>query len=293
MRADFALWASVTQDHRLDAEFRDAATTFIRLNLPRDFWSLRGPTDYVDAAWDRQTIHGFYFALYCMAAPITRATWFPYEVDPLLRFYELQDSLRDPLTPLDREVLASSLRRRRTKEQLVDIVHAHVGVTYDIECLGTHRSLLLAGAPTAPAPARLQPSPGRLAGVGSSGAPAHYLPGDGSVLLVADERELRLEISGALSQAGYRVVTARNGARALLSMLQSPPALVLLDMRPPYADARTFAENARAHGVQAPILVMANAREGRRAADEVGARSWIERPFGLDGLVRAVKRALR
>src|SRR5439155_873706 len=159
--------------------------------------------------------------------------------------------------------LASAFRRRSTKAQLVDVVHAHVSVTYDVECLGTHRSLLLAGAPAASAPARPQPSPDRLAGIGSSGAPAHYLPGDGSILLVADDRELREEIPGALRQAGYRVVSARNEARALLSVLKHPPSLVLLDMRPPYVDGPTFVQKAAARGLNPPIVVMADAHEGR------------------------------
>src|SRR6266542_5977167 len=152
----------------------------------------------------------------------------------LLRFYEWRDSLRSPLTPLDREVLASTYGRRGTKAQLADMIHAHVGVTYDPTVLWVHECLLLVGAPSRVVPEPLNAGQHRQAEPDPAEPTGHRATGGSYILLIEAEREVREEIGGALREAGYRVIPARNGARALLSALQELPSLVLIDVRPPY-----------------------------------------------------------
>ena len=147
MRADVALWSSLMPGDEIARQFREAASLFLRTNRDRRWSVLHSPTDYLGAAWDRETIHGFYHALYWTTGSITRAAWLPYEVEPLRSFYLLQQELRNPLTPLDREVLAGAIRLTPTAGETARIVRAHVGVSYGEDCLTTHRHLLVTGSP--------------------------------------------------------------------------------------------------------------------------------------------------
>lgn len=149
MRTDLAVWSTHTWDDELVAQFREAASLFLRVHGHRHWRTLRTTNDLVNAAWDKHTIHGFYFALYQLTGSLTRAAWFPYELDPLLAFYEHQRRLGSPLTPLDRQVLAGAVNLRPTPSTLSGMVRAHVGVEYDEECVTRHRQLLVTGAPKA------------------------------------------------------------------------------------------------------------------------------------------------
>ncbi len=147
MRADLALWSTHTWDDALVARFRDAASLFLRVHHRLDRRHLHGNNDLVNVAWDQHTIHGFYFALYHVARTRMRATWFPYELDLLLAFYARQQDLGNPLTPLDRQVLAGSVSLRPTATRLSHMVKAHVGVDYGEDCVTRHRHLLVTGSP--------------------------------------------------------------------------------------------------------------------------------------------------
>lgn len=166
MRADLALWSTITWDEPLMAEFRAAASLFLRVHHPQSWKAMRGINDLTRVAWDGQTIHGFYFALCTIAASVTRAAWFPYEVDALHSFYALQRRLGDPLTPLDRQVLAGGVNRNPTASDLCQAVRAHCGVEYSRDCVKVHRRLLVLGAPATAGqryPSPPLPSPNALA----------------------------------------------------------------------------------------------------------------------------------
>ena len=113
---------------------------------------------------------------------------------------------------------------------------------------------------------------------------------DCGILIAEDDDDLREDISEALRQEGYAVTGARDGARALLSVLQRRPTLVLLDMKMPYVDGWKFAQDLNSYGVQVPIVVMTASDEAPQAADQIGAADWIGKPFHLDQLLSVVKR---
>ena len=147
MRADLALWSTGTWDDELVAEFREAASLFLRVHGHRNWKVLHSTNDIVNAAWDQHTVHGFYSALYSIAGSLTRAAWLPYELDLLRSFYVRQHGLGDPLTPLDRQVLTGAVNLSPTASELYRMVRAHVGVEYDESCVTTHRHLLVTGSP--------------------------------------------------------------------------------------------------------------------------------------------------
>ena len=57
-----------------------------------------------------------------------------------------------------------------------------------------------------------------------------------TVMVVDDNRELRLSLGWILSREGYRVLTAENGADGLEAAQQTTPDLILLDLRMPRMD---------------------------------------------------------
>jgi DNA-binding response OmpR family regulator len=115
----------------------------------------------------------------------------------------------------------------------------------------------------------------------------------GDVLVVEDDLDLVTLLEMILTDAGYAVRTAADGAQALERVAEAMPGLILLDMRMPVMNgwefARAFAER---HGRAAPIVVVTAAENARLRAEEIGADGWLEKPFDLDAVLAAVARRL-
>ena len=113
------------------------------------------------------------------------------------------------------------------------------------------------------------------------------------VLVVEDDADLAALVSMILSDAGYQVRTAGDGAQALERVAERMPGVILLDMRMPVMNgwefARAFAER---HGRAAPIVVVTAAENARARASEIGADGFIEKPFDLEAVVRAVEQRI-
>ena len=92
-----------------------------------------------------------------------------------------------------------------------------------------------------------------------------------------------------LSDAGYRVRTAPEGAAALARVAEELPGLILLDMRMPGMNGWEFAREFRArYGHACPIVVVTAAENARARAAEVGAEGWLAKPFEIDDVLRMV-----
>lgn len=113
------------------------------------------------------------------------------------------------------------------------------------------------------------------------------------VLVVEDDDDIRELVSVALSNRGFEVGEARNGAEALARIDEHMPNLILLDMRMPVMDGWTFVREFRnRHGRRVPITVMTAADDSKLRADQVGADSYIGKPFDLDHLYEVVEDTL-
>lgn len=111
------------------------------------------------------------------------------------------------------------------------------------------------------------------------------------VLVVEDDSDLLGMVRLVLEGAGYRVVTAAEGAEALQMVAEEMPALILLDMKMPGMDAWEFSRHFRArYDRQAPIVVLTAAENARRRAEEIGAESYLGKPFEIAELVAMVER---
>ncbi len=111
------------------------------------------------------------------------------------------------------------------------------------------------------------------------------------VLVVEDDADLVALMELVLSDAGYRVRTAPEGAAALAKVAEEMPGLILLDMRMPGMNGWEFAREFRArHGHACPIVVVTAAENARARAAEVEAEGWLSKPFDIEDVLRMVAR---
>jgi two-component system, chemotaxis family, chemotaxis protein CheY len=113
---------------------------------------------------------------------------------------------------------------------------------------------------------------------------------DRPILVVDDDPTILAAVSEALDLEGFPVVTATNGAEALVVLDREQPSLVLLDMRMPVLDGWGFMHAIRERGVDITVVVMTAAADARRWGREIGAQGVLAKPFELDDLVGAVRR---
>ena len=115
-----------------------------------------------------------------------------------------------------------------------------------------------------------------------------------TILIVDDEPQIA-EIAGDyLRHAGFDVITAGDGARALDTMHARRPDLVVLDLGLPRLDGLDVAKRIRADSDLPIIMLTARAEEDDRLRGlEVGADDYITKPFSPRELVARVKAVLR
>ncbi len=98
-------------------------------------------------------------------------------------------------------------------------------------------------------------------------------------------------IRDVLTDEGYEMVEAIDGAEALDLATRQPPDLILLDMRLPVLDGWQFADAYRATpGPHAPIIVMTAARDAAGIATEIQAQGYLAKPFNLDDLLAVIRK---
>jgi DNA-binding response OmpR family regulator len=111
------------------------------------------------------------------------------------------------------------------------------------------------------------------------------------VLIVDDDRNLTRLLSTVMQVAGLGVITASDGETALQLLASEHVDLIILDLRMPRMDGRTFFRELRATGNVTPVLI-ASAYGARAAQAELGAQGAVEKPFDPDSLLDVVTRLL-
>lgn len=114
-----------------------------------------------------------------------------------------------------------------------------------------------------------------------------------SALVVEDDSDIRELVSDFLTLEGFDVLSVSNGAAALRALEANSPSVILLDMRLPVMDGWEFAREVRARKLSVPIVVMTAAQDARKSAEEIGAISFLEKPFDLADLARLLEATAR
>jgi CheY-like chemotaxis protein len=117
----------------------------------------------------------------------------------------------------------------------------------------------------------------------------------GTVLVVEDDEDVLDAVVTALSSRGYRVVTARDGARALTILAGVSVDLILLDLTMPVMSGWEFLEAKCADPqlLGIPVVVVTAVGSVIRDAEDPPWQEVVEKPFRLQGLLDAVERHLR
>jgi len=112
------------------------------------------------------------------------------------------------------------------------------------------------------------------------------------VLLVDDEQSIRTVTAQALENAGFRVVTARDGAEAmsLLGDISDEVAIVVTDMMMPVMDGAATIKALRRVRPSLPIIATSGISSNGNAvvASGLGARGFLEKPFGIEALLTCI-----
>ena len=114
------------------------------------------------------------------------------------------------------------------------------------------------------------------------------------VLLIEDETPLRVAVRDALTDEGWRVITAADGQEGFDKALTEKPDLIVLDIMLPKLDGYAICRELRRLGHRLPVLML-TARgmvEDRVHGLDAGADDYLVKPFSLAEL-KARIRALR
>jgi two-component system response regulator MprA len=112
--------------------------------------------------------------------------------------------------------------------------------------------------------------------------------GEGRLLVVDDDPDVRDALERALRHAGYTVTTAVHGADALDLLARSPVDLIVLDVLMPMVDGFDACRVLRQRGDATPVLVLTarDAIDDRVTGLEAGADDYLVKPFALRALLR-------
>jgi len=112
------------------------------------------------------------------------------------------------------------------------------------------------------------------------------------ILLVDDEQDIRRTLARLLSDSGYVVETAANGADALALVADQRPDLLVLDFAMPGMSGLDVAKAVRGRYPTLPILFMSGFADTKTLETEMPAARLLRKPFGNDELHAAIRRSL-
>jgi CheY-like chemotaxis protein len=113
------------------------------------------------------------------------------------------------------------------------------------------------------------------------------------VLIVDDDAGIRDFLRFTLEDEGYVVATACNGERALESLEENTPAMVLLDLQMPVMDGWQLQGRLRHEEIHIPVVFMSSRDDVATQATLHGASGSIAKPFAPGALLAVVGRFAR
>ena len=112
------------------------------------------------------------------------------------------------------------------------------------------------------------------------------------LIIIGDDCLLTKALSLVLSDAGYDVTTASNGADGLALLRAEPADLVITDVEMPQGGL-TNIQTLRAEFPCLPIIAMSGRHDVLPAAAHLGAQLTLAKPFTIEQILDAVGVVLR
>jgi DNA-binding response OmpR family regulator len=115
------------------------------------------------------------------------------------------------------------------------------------------------------------------------------------ILLVEDEPNMRLGLKDNLEFEGYEVDTAIDGVDGYEKIISNKYDLILLDVMMPKMSGFDVCKNARANGINTPIILLTAKGEeiDKIIGLELGADDYITKPFSIRELLARIKAIVR
>src|SRR6266516_470713 len=117
------------------------------------------------------------------------------------------------------------------------------------------------------------------------------------ILVIDDEEWLREMVHLALSQKGYEIIEAENGAVGIEVARKELPDLILCDVNMEKMDGYLTLSSLRSEPATAsiPFILMTGLADnaGMRHGMELGADDYLPKPFTIDALYAAVEARLK
>ena len=114
------------------------------------------------------------------------------------------------------------------------------------------------------------------------------------ILVVDDEPSIRALIRTVLEHEGHTITTAENGRRALESVIESVPDLIVLDLMMPEMDGWHFLEELHNRGLrgQTRVVIVSGHFDATRASERSSVPHVLPKPFDPQSLVELINDAL-
>jgi DNA-binding NtrC family response regulator len=115
------------------------------------------------------------------------------------------------------------------------------------------------------------------------------------ILVVEDDAEMRALLADVLSDEGYAVEGAPNGAEALILLRTESFAAIVLDKNMPGLSGLDLLPGMRTICPETPVILITAFGDVSAYMDamEKGAFEFIYKPFRMEDLLRTLRRALR
>lgn len=116
------------------------------------------------------------------------------------------------------------------------------------------------------------------------------------ILIVEDDAAIRDLLARRLEMAGYEIVFAEDGVRAILASVNAAPDLILMDMGLPILNGWQATERIKKRPETSTIPIIALTAyalsEDRYRALNIGCDDFEAKPIDFDRLIRKIERLL-
>ncbi len=117
------------------------------------------------------------------------------------------------------------------------------------------------------------------------------------ILLIDDEANILYGLKLIITRAGYRVITASNGAEGYQAAVENTPDLIISDvMMPPpngFDLRRKLTQNTKTAAIPFIFLTARSAQGDKNFGLELGSDDYITKPFDRQELISRVQAVLR
>jgi len=114
-----------------------------------------------------------------------------------------------------------------------------------------------------------------------------------NILVVDDNKLLRIAVSKMLSGLGYEVLSADSGENGLSVFLKNKIDVVLTDYEMPEMDGVAFACSIKKKSPRTPVVIMTGAgKEAVFSRNSTAVDEVISKPFTLEGINKTIQSLL-